>query len=349
LAESSLGYNTFFVYPHVFSRLLFLYIIFFAYLFPTGKESHDVVFIAVLICSAFLVDLLLYRADILSLSSFLNTKRGFNVESTYLLLIPMLFFFNKYLEKNTFIYLFFFYALLAIIIFLQHRTVWIAAGISLVANFLLLKKASFKRHSQSYSFLIVLPLIAAFLLFTFLFSTNPDFIDKLLERANDIVNYKTEGTGSWRYQQFMAYWPYIKDNFFFGMHFKGFELPMQFYQPDAGIPVFNDGTGHHFHSFYVDKLFYLGLVGLILFIAPFFYLIHRIIKSKNLSPARIALTAFVISGLTYGISYWWPICFYGVFGFVLAMYDKRYEKEKEPEDKSLPSIDIPVLYKKEYI
>jgi O-antigen ligase len=227
--------------------------------------------------------------------------------------------------------------------------VWIATGIALTINLFLFQKASFHRSSQSYAFLIITPLVGIFLLLTFLVSTAPDFIEKLSERANDIVNYKTEGTGNWRHEQFVSYLPFIKENFFMGMRFEGFELPIQFYNLEAGIPFFNDGTGHHFHSFYVDTLFYFGVVGLLLKIAPFFYLAYKIYKERELTIAQLALSAFAFSALFYGISYWWPAFFYGIFGFTISIFDNKAGKVEEPTEEVPQSFSIPYSLKKEYI
>ncbi len=40
------------------------------------------------------------------------------------------------------------------------------------------------------------------------------------------------------------------------MRFQGFELPIQFYDPDQPwLVVFPDGHGHFLHSHYIDTLF----------------------------------------------------------------------------------------------
>ena len=82
------------------------------------------------------------------------------------------------------------------------------------------------------------------------------------------------------------------------MRLKGFELPIQFYNLETGTQIFESNTGHHFHSFYMDTLFYFGLIGLVMIMILIIIPIYKIlVNHNNYSPDIISLTTFVFSGL----------------------------------------------------
>ncbi|QHT69801.1 hypothetical protein GXP67_25725 [Rhodocytophaga rosea] len=321
--ESYYRYGSFFQYPHVFSKLLAIFVMFFLYHF--AKKIHEKQFslIIYLIFFTFLVNLLWLKRDILSISAFVGTVRGFPAPSVYMLVIPLLFFINSYFSKKALISLFLFFILFGLIIFLNHRSVWIASITSLTINLLLLKKTETKIAITDFMPIITIPTIGLILISSLVISANPEIIDAISERIADIQNVKTQGTGSWRLEQFASYWPFIVDNFLIGMRFEGFELPVQFYQAEAGTAVFLDGTGHHFHSFYVDRLFYMGVVGLILLLLPVFYLIFKTIKKNNLTLKEVILVSFIMSGLFYGFSYNLPVYYFGILGIAINFIERE--------------------------
>jgi hypothetical protein len=99
------------------------------------------------------------------------------------------------------------------------------------------------------------------------------------------------------------------------MRFKGFELPIQFYDPDQPtLVVFPDGHGHFLHSFYIDALFYLGITGLILLSIPQLYALLQLLKGPSMDPETLTWYIFISSGLVYGYSYSLPLYFYGLAG-----------------------------------
>ncbi|UOQ76606.1 hypothetical protein MUN84_19065 [Hymenobacter sp. 5516J-16] len=71
------------------------------------------------------------------MSAFLENERGFDVTSAFLLLLPALYYFNQYLSRGGLPQLVVFFVLLALIVFLQHRTVWLTTALALVLNVLL--------------------------------------------------------------------------------------------------------------------------------------------------------------------------------------------------------------------
>jgi hypothetical protein len=145
--------------------------------------------------------------------------------------------------------------------------------------------------------------------------SHPEILEKLADDIADIQNHNKQGTGEWRAVQAKAYWPFIQENIVVGMRFKGFELPIQFYDPEQPwLVVFPDGHGHFFHSFYIDSLFYLGAIGLLLLCMPQLYTLGQIVRRPPLDPEAITWSIFIISSLVYGYSYALPAYFYGVAG-----------------------------------
>jgi hypothetical protein len=103
------------------------------------------------------------------------------------------------------------------------------------------------------------------------------------------------------------------------MRLKGFELPIQFYHSNTGEAVWINGTGHHFHSFYVDRLFYFGLLGLLLAVGPPIYLvIKRLRQPEPMTLEAVTLVAYACGALVYGVSYNWPDYYLGLLGLALA-------------------------------
>src|SRR5690606_20098813 len=110
----------------------------------------------------------------------------------------------------------------------------------------------------------------------------PEIADKINENIANISNPKqdTTNTSQWRMQQYESYWPYVQQHLIEGMRLAGFELPIQFYHPEAGVAFFEDGTGHHFHSFYYDTIFYFGIIGVSIFVIILIHPIYVVLKYK---------------------------------------------------------------------
>lgn len=320
--ESYYRSGSFFQYPHVFAKIMFLFLTFFIYPYFKNIEGKKLNIIMYLIFIAFVLNLFIYKSHILSISAFLDVNRGFSAAAVYLLVLPCLYFFNKYLAGKNIFNLLVFLAILGFIIFVQHRTVWLSMIFALLINFLLLRKSNINIYISTISPIILIPSIAAFLVFSLVLSTNPEIIEKFSERVSDISNADTQGTGSWRLQQFRSYQPFIEDNLLLGMRMEGFELPIQFYHEEAGIPLFADNTGHHFHSFYVDKLFYFGIIGLVITLLPFIYLIITAIRKPSLTVEDVVLVSYSVSALLYGFSYNFPEFVFGFLGVTLAFIDR---------------------------
>ena len=323
--ESYYYYNTPMVYPHVFQKLFLFYFAFFVYTFYKGnfhlKFSHVVWFIL----GGFWLSVLVVHPDKLSLGAFTSHERGVHCSSVYMLVIPFIYFLSKYIFHGKFISLFAAFFILVSIVFFQHRTVWISTALVLAIYYLLIRfKSAFSINFLGKFLPIgIVLLIAGIASSAFLFSTHPEIITKIEESFSDIENFDSQGTGGWRYIQWMSYLPFIQDHWLVGMRFEGFELPIQFWRDDTNEPVFDDGAGHHFHSFYVDILFYTGFVGLAIYSIMPIYAIVKGLRSKAMTVHQIILVAFISTGFVYGFSYVLPVFYYGVLGWTIVVMEEE--------------------------
>ncbi|MDX5438663.1 MAG: O-antigen ligase family protein, partial [Pontibacter sp.] len=325
--ESYYKYSNFFVYPHVFLRLLLFYFVFFIYTFYKNNDYLRLNHIINFILIGFVLNVVLIHPEALSISSFTNHERGVNATTMYMLVIPFLYFASKYLFEGGFYNLIMSFVVVLAIIFFQHRTVWVCMT-GILAVYVYLVKFKANTH-VNFGKLIPIAFVIAVLGIVssaFLFSIHPEIIEKFQSNFSDIENASEQGTGGWRYNQFLSYLPFIKENFFMGMRLEGFELPIQFYRDDLDAPVFEDGNGHHFHSFYVDVLFYIGMVGMMLFMLMQFYAVKKGFTSRTLNEKQIVIFAFITSGFVYGISYILPYFFYAFLGLAIAYLEQTPEQ-----------------------
>lgn len=319
--ESYNGWGTPMVYPHVFAKLMALLPIFGLFAYYRCHPLPAPV-LMVLLLAGLVINLAFYHPDALSLSAFLENERGFDVTSAFLLLLPALYYFNQYLSRGGLLRLGVFFVLLALIVFLQHRTVWLTTAMALVLNgaFVLMGRVEGARLSTSRLLpVLLMPLVLGLIGGAAVVLDNPKVLRKLESSVEDIENADKQGTGSWRLQQFETYQPFVEEHPVLGMRLEGFELPMQFYG-DGDHPVWADHTGHHFHSFYLDRLFYFGVLGLLLvLVVPIGQLWQRVRQRVPFSPTTAAFVSYASSALLYGISYDWPPYLYGVIGLTLAL------------------------------
>lgn len=323
--ESYAGWGSWMVYPHVFSKLLVMLHVFGIYAFQRrfGLPPFGLLMGTVLL--GLLANLAIYHPDALSLSAFLDNERGFASTSAMLLLLPTLYYLNQYLARGGLLRLLAFFGGAALVIFLQHRSVWVAMGVALVLNAGLLLLGRLDGGRPSLTRLLPMVLIPLLVLISggLVALSNPHVLKKLESSLNDIAHPDTRGTGSWRMKQFEAYKPFLQQYPVAGMRLKGFELPVQFYTLAANgggqEQVWADGTGHHFHSFYVDRLFYFGALGLLLTVlVPVLLLGRRLLSRVPLPPPTAALAVYTFGALVYSISYDWPLYFFALVGLSLA-------------------------------
>ena len=318
-------------HPHVFSKVFVLYFTLAIYTFMVGAKEWVAKAIMYIITALFLFDLFVYNRDILSVSAFMAVERGFSSYSTHFLVLPFLFFFNRYLTTRGFGWLMLFFMMGGFVVFLNHRSVWLAAIVGVALNALYLtNRGREKIPLPTFTPIFVIPFIAISLITSYVLADNPELVKNIQERIDDISKADDQGTGKWRLEQFKSYLPYILDHPFIGMRFEGYELPNQFISEKSGTATFGDGTGHHFHSYYVDILFYGGLVGLLLLASPIIYLLRRAwTAGTRLSGDSIAFVAFCGSGLVYGSSYLLDYYFWGVLGAGLAILDADIARQQQ--------------------
>ncbi|RIJ34366.1 O-antigen ligase family protein [Pontibacter oryzae] len=318
--ESKYVYGSFMIYPHVFVKVLQFAYAFFVYAYYKSNYHVKTKHVTWFILGGFLLNVLLVNPQTLSLSAFTNHERGVYSTSVYMLVVPFLYFLSNYFYKSKFLSLFLAFFVLFLIFFFQHRTVWISTAFVLVVYYLLIQ---FKTDKPINIMAKLLPIgtivgILGVVASGFILSIHPEIVDKVQESFSDIENFESQGTGGWRYQQWMSYLPFIENNFLTGMRFEGFELPIQFYRDDIDAPVFEDGNGHHFHSFYVEIFFYTGLIGFGLYLLIALYPILKAFRMRVLTINQILLVAFISSGFVFGVSYVLPVFFYGVLGWAIA-------------------------------
>lgn len=323
--ESYDGWYSWMIYPHVFAKLLSLLHVFAIYGFYRRFGLPPLGPLMSFLLAGILANLVYCHPTALSMSAFLNNERGVAATAPMLLLLISLYYFNAYLTTGRLLQLGAFLLGVGLIIFLQHRSVWVAMGVALVLNVVLvvLGRVTGARFSSAR----VLPLVLVPLLVLvsggLAAVSNPRVLKKLEAGIDDIQHADKQGTGSWRLDQFNAYQPFIDEYPVAGMRLKGFELPVQFYHlaDDGGsqVPVWKAMTGHHFHSFYIDRLFYFGISGLILILlVPVSLLVRRVLSPVPMSPAVASCIIFSFSMLVFGFSYDWPLYFFAVLGLSLA-------------------------------
>lgn len=319
--ESYHGWGRWMVYPHVFSKLTVLLPLFAVYGYYRHKGLPPLRPLVRLILLGLALNLAFYNSDALSLSAFLDNERGFSVTSAYLLLPCAILALNWYLARGSWLWMLTFLGCVALIVFLQHRTVWIATAVALLIDLLLIwrKVPGVRLSLHRFGPLVLVPLLVASTGGVAAILENPSVGKKLLQSIEDIQNPTKQGTGSWRMQQIESYTPFVQERPLLGWRLDGFELPVQFYSTDTDAPIWQNGTGHHFHSFYLDRLFYFGAAGVLLvLVVPLTLAVRRVLRPEPLSADTAALLAYAASGITYGISYDWPVTLYGMLGLVLA-------------------------------
>ena len=210
---------------------------------------------------------------------------------------------------------------LALVVFLQHRTVWVctALGVALSLGLLAWRTPQARALGTRLAALAAVGLALATGTGLAVVLDNPDVVKKLATSIADIEHPTTQGTGTFRMQQYAAYLPLVRQRPLAGWRMQGFEVPIQFYSDDSGEPVWPDFTGHHFHSFYLDRLFFFGVLGLLLvLLVPAGLVLPRLLHRAPLRPETVALLAFGLTLPVFGLSYDWPNYAYALLGLLLA-------------------------------
>ena len=318
--ESYSGWGVWMKYPHVFSKLSELLPLFGLYAYYRCHPGLSLRQLVVVLFPGLLISLAVYHPEALSLGSFLNTARGFSVTSTYLLLLIALLCLNWYLTRGEVLSGLAFLFAMALIVFLQHRTVWVCASLALAIDIGLLawRVPQARQLARRLTTLGAAALLLGVGSGLAVVLDNPDVVNKLVNNLEDLQHPTTQGTGTFRMHQYEAYMPFVYERPVAGWRFEGFELPVQLYGED-GDSVWENYTGHHFHSFYLDRLFYGGVLGLgLVVLVPLLALLRILFRTSPLTPDLAALVAYSCTFFVFGLSYDWPNYVYGVLGLVLA-------------------------------
>ena len=345
MLESYAMHGTWVVYPHVFFKVMVLFLMYGTYGYylrrglPPLKPLVAVLFVVMFLNLAFI------HPEALSIQGFLDTERGFSSSSALMLVLPTLLCLNWYLQRGRGLPLLMFFAGLGLIIFLQHRSVWMTMLLALAVNLLLLwrRVPEVRFVPRRVVLLLLLPATVVVMGGLATVLDNPEVLKKFEASYEDITKADTQGTGSWRFKQMRAYEPLVAERPLLGWRLAGFEVPMQFYDPTSDAPMWPDGTGHHFHSFYLDRLFYFGWGGLLLVLVPLFMqIIKRLTHPEPLTVEIAALISLVVGCLAFGLSYDWPNYLYALLGLVLAATAQPGPVPAVPEP--VPDINAESVY-----
>ena len=343
--ESFYKYNNFFMYPHVFGKFFVLFSCTAMYILFRGAKEEVYTASLLLLAAVFIFDIVAFYPQVLSIGSFMNIERGLHAGCVSLLMAVWLYAFNSYLPTTKAIWLVFFFILSAFILFLNHRTVWLSSTTSMTLTLILINYKGSDRYSPTaFTPIVLIPVIGAMLVFSYVFSEKPELLQNITERITDIEKVNERGTGKWRLEQFESYLPFILDHPLFGMRFEGFELPVQFFAEQTGKEVFDAHSGHHFHSYYMDNLFYHGLFGLCVLSGVFLYPIIQLLRLPVKLPNRlVGLSVWTLAALQYGLSYPIDDFHFAIAGFTLAGIDTYLDKvdaERVKERKAVLSQPV---------
>lgn len=260
---------------------------------------------------------------------FSGDSRVIHARSIFMMIIPLLWYLNRFLRKGKITALLLFLFCTTVIVIHQHRSVWASAIFALgVYLFMSIRNNSIPLSRLLRTFLSGIVFLA---LVTFVISQAfPGFLQFFSDRFSEILDpTREDGTGKFRADQFDVYFPMALKRPIFGWTFEGFEMknPLVDWWPAK--------TGQHFHEAYMETLFYHGFFGLIL---KYFYLVYLAFKSfsKKLNQKSIVLIAFSLSGLIFSFSYVLPLIFWGIVGMCLYYLEKTSDENNQPSNESKP-------------
>jgi len=336
MLESYANQGSWLAYPHVFSKLFMLLIMFGIYAFHRRFGLPSMGQIIGVLTFVLLANLLVFHRDSLSLSAFAENERGFGSSSAYLFVLVTLYCLNRYLTHGGLLMLLGFFLCLPLIIFLQHRSVWIATAVAVPLDLLLLRRSSGARFSFSkIAMLVLVPGILGSLGVTAIVLNNPEVVTRMQDNVEDMANADKQGTGSWRLKQIESYMPLVYERPIAGWRLEGFEVPMQFYDPSNDQPMWADRTGHHFHNFYLDRAFYFGIIGILMvLLVPIVRVWQRLWQRGPMRPDTALLIAYFGCLLVFSASYDWSTYHFGLLGLLLAAL-------AEPEPRPVPRVPLP--------
>jgi len=331
VVESVLKYDSFFRQLTMFTVLFpVIYVVFTKYVLRS-LEIDFLPFIAKFYLVTYVAFMLLFGrgfsfslegVDMVDYGPFSGDSRIIHASHILMMIIPMLWYLHQFIETSKGKYLLPVLLCVVIILIHQHRSVWSSALVAVFFYFIAAVRNGFLKSGKSMQIAIgALTVIA--LCYFFASNLMPGFVDFLSDRFSEILNPSKEGsTGNFRLEQGEVYLNLFLQRPVFGWTFEGFEMPNPLV--DWWPPM----TGQHFHEGYIEMLFYLGLVGLLL---KYSFLIYLLVKafSKNLSAASIILIAFNLSGLVFSLNYVLPLIYWAMVG--MSLYYLEKDRINHPE------------------
>jgi hypothetical protein len=336
--ESMYKYGNFFEQFTMFSILFPVIFVIFIKCMCRSLELDFLPFLAQFYIYLYIVFMLVYgrgfsfsldQVDMVDYGPFSGDSRIIHARSIFMMIIPFLYYFDRFLKTKQIKYFIPFAFCFIVILIHQHRSVWastIAAGIVYLF-------ASFRNKFIPGIRLCKLVLIGCFILIAAWFvmdTVSPKFTNFMGDRFSEILNpTKEDGTGAFRREQSDVYLMLYVKRPVFGWTFEGFDMP------NPLVDWWPAHSGQHFHQGYVEMLFYLGAVGMLLKYSFLFYMLYKIF-SRKLSEDSIILMAFCISGLIFSFSYVLPTVFWGVVGVCLYYIEKKPKEEEDDEGIAEP-------------
>jgi hypothetical protein len=259
---------------------------------------------------------------------FSGDSRIIHARSILMMIIPMLWYFNKFLKTYHWKHFLLFAFCLVVIVIHQHRSVWASAIFASMIYLIGVVRNKLLSIPKIFN-LVFASVIVVMLLGIIMIHVAPQFTDFLSDRFSEILDPTREGgTGEFRQQQRDVYLALATKKPVFGWTFEGFDMP------NPLVDWWPEKTGQHFHEGYVEMLFYHGIVGFLLKYWFLFYLTVKVFN-KKISQESIILIAFSISGLIFSFSYVLPLVFWGHVGLCLYYLEKDEVVEQEEEEPIL--------------
>lgn len=336
IIESLIIYGSVFEYFAMYSVLFpVVYIVFCKYLFR--MLDFDVLeFLAKFYLLTYFVFMLLFgRSFSFSLQHygmegylgpFSGDSRIIHAKSILMMLIPFLWYLNKYFKTRAWKPLLLTVTCFVIIVVHQHRSVWTC--LILAVGYYLLLKLRFEEgvKNRIWKFGLASAVVLALSLVA-LSAIKPDLVNFFAERFSEILEPTLEeSTNNFRIQQREVYFGLSLDKPFFGWSFEGYVLP------NPLVDWWPAKTGQHFHEGFIEILFYHGLAGLVL---KYFFLIYILVKSwrSQLSEKATILSAFCVTGLAFSLAYVPSLLFWGHVGLCLFYIEKEKDISASPAEK----------------
>jgi len=327
VGESIIKYDKILIYPHIILGLSSFFFLVTFYVVMT-KFVDPAFFLKILCyatCGFIYLQQFLVRTSIVPPGSDIDLyglNRSSHATTIFLLVLCTIYFLSLFLKKPKFSTSAIIILNLIIIIIENHRSVWTSfIAAILVFSFLVLKGKRSKIKWLFFYFLIAMVLFTSIYFTLFGESKHVRYINFMQERFQEIYMFRElGGTATHRLNQYEYYLPLVWKDPLFGLRFRGFEIPLP-----PGFS-YQKMSGHHFHSGYLDVLFYHGFFGLFLLFCPIVYFVIKFCKEEKHNIENMTLFAFICSGFVFSLVYIPSFYYFAVLGIGLAFLEKR-EKE----------------------